>query len=257
MGIWQEERRDLKTGRSLPWRALTGKLSDFIKMAAVFLIVAWLFYDTALAMLLFLPIAPRVWKHMREKQEEKRKSEGELQFKDFLHSLSASMHAGYAVENAIREAYYEISELYGKNAFIPRELSYMLYQMKLNRSVEEVLEEFGERCGLEDAKSFAGIFKTARKSSGNLVSIMQNTADTIGKKLETQREIRSLVQEKRYEQNIMNVMPLAMILYLRVGNGELMELLYASMAGRLIMSMCLIIYVTAYYMAEKIVDIRL
>lgn len=206
---------------------------------------------------MFLPIVPRALKHMKEKAEIKRRSEGEIQFKDFLHSLSASMHAGYAVENALREAYQELAELYGKNAFIPRELARMLHQMSLNRSVEEVLEEFGERCGLEDARNFAGIFKTAKRSSGNLVSIMQNTAETIGKKLETQREIRSLVQEKRYEQGIMNIMPLAIILYLRMGNGELMELLYTSLAGRMIMSICLVIYVVAYIIAERIVDIKL
>lgn len=241
----------------MSWRGLNGEANEFAKVAVVFLIIAWLFYDTFLAALFFLPAVPGALKHLKRKSEEKKRAEGEVQFKDFLHSLSASMHAGYAVENALAEAYHELAELYGKNAFVPRELSYMLHQMKLNRPAEEVLEEFGERCGLEDAKSFAGIFKTAKRSSGNLVSIMQNTAETIGKKLETQREIRSLVQEKRYEQNIMNLMPLAMILYLRMGNGELMELLYTTLAGRLIMSICLLVYVTAYCMAEKIVDIRL
>ncbi len=241
----------------MSWQALTGDLSELVKVAAIFLIIAWLFYDTFLAAILFLPVFPKAMKHLKEKSEQKRRSEGEIQFKDFLQSLSASMHAGYAVENALREAYHELSELYGRNAFIPRELARMLHQMHLNRSVEEVLEEFGERCGLEDARNFAAIFKTAKRSSGNLVSIMQNTAETIGKKLETQREIRSLVQEKRYEQGIMNIMPLAMILYLRMGNGELMELLYTSLAGRLIMSICLGIYAIAYSMAEKIVDIKL
>lgn len=226
-------------------------------MTAFFLIIAWLFYDTFLAALLFLPLLRPALRHLGEKREAKKRGEGEIQFKDFLHSLSASIHAGYAVENALRESYQELSELYGKNARIPRELSHMLHQMRLNRSVEEVLEEFGERCGLEDAKSFAAIFRTARRSSGNLAAIMQNTAETIGKKLETQREIRSLVQEKRYEQNIMNLMPLAMLLYLRMGNGELMELLYTSLAGRLVMSICLVVYAAAYGIAEKIVDIRL
>lgn len=241
----------------MSWQALTGDLSELVMVAVIFLIIAWLFYDTFLAAVFFLPVFPKAMKHRKEKSEQKRRSEGEIQFRDFLQSLSASMHAGYAVENALREAYHELSELYGRNAFIPRELDRMLHQMHLNRAVEEVLEEFGERCGFEDARSFAAIFKTAKRSSGNLVSIMQNTAETIGKKLETQREIRSLVQEKRYEQGIMNIMPLAMILYLRMGNGELMGLLYTSLAGRLIMSICLGIYAIAYSMAEKIVDIKL
>lgn len=86
---------------------------------------------------------------------------------------------------------------------------------------------------------------------------MSNSAETIGKKLETQREIQVLVQEKRYEQKVMNLMPLIMILYLRLGNGDFMEILYTTVSGRVLMTICLIVYLAAYYMAEKIVDIKI
>lgn len=227
-----------------------------MKTGSIFLLLAWLFYDNLLAAVCFLPLFHPVRKHIRKSNEGKRQNEGKLQFRDFLNSLTASMHAGYAVENAFQESYQELAELYGKNAFIPRELARMLRQMKLNRSAEEVLEEFARRSGLEDARNFASIFKIAKRSSGNLVSIMSNTAETIGKKLETQREIQVLIQQKRYEQRVMNVMPLAMILYLRMGNGELMEVLYTTLAGRAVMTVCLLIYLIAYGMAEKIVNIK-
>lgn len=195
-------------------------------------------------------------KRIQESERRKREEEGKLQLRDFLYSLSASIHAGYAVENAFREAYQELAELYGANALLPRELARMLHQMRLNRPAEEVLEEFAERCGIEDARNFAGIFKIAKRSSGNLSAIMTNTAETIGKKLETQREIQVLIQEKRYEQKVMNLMPLAMILYLRLGNGGFMEILYTTLGGRGLMTVCLLLYVAAYCMAEKIVDIK-
>lgn len=236
---------------------MTGSSPEIIKTAGLFLLISWLFYDTFWAAALLLPFWKPVSIHIHKKSENKKQKEGELQFKDFLNSLSASMHAGYAVENAFREAYHELSELYGKNAFIPKELARMLHQMKLNRPAEEVLEEFAERTGLEDAQNFAGIFKIAKRSSGNLVSIMENTAETIGKKLETQREIRTLVQEKRYEQRVMNMMPMIMILYLRMGNGELMEILYTTLSGRVVMTICLLLYLVAYCMAEKIVNIKI
>lgn len=257
MGIYRAEGKDSKTGRSLSWQGLSGSLPGLLKAAAVFFLIAWLFYDTWLAVLLFLPFFRRTGRYIRELDIRKRQEEGRLQFRDFLNSLTASMHAGYAVENAFYEAYQELAELYGKNAFIPRELARMLRQMKLNRPSEEVLEEFGKRSGLEDAQNFASIFKIAKRSSGNLAAIMSDTAETIGKKLETQREIQVLIQEKRYEQKIMNIMPLAMILYLRLGNGEFIEILYTTMAGRVIMTACLLVYLLAYRMAEKIVNIRI
>lgn len=219
--------------------------------------IAWLFYDTWLAAVLFLPFSRPIGRHIRELKRRKRTDEGKIQFRDFLNSLTASMNTGYAVENAFREAYQELAELYGKNSFIPKELARMLHQMKLNRPAEEVLEEFGKRSGLEDARNFASIFKIAKRSSGNLASIMSNTAETIGKKLETQREIQKLIQEKRYEQKIMNLMPLVMILYLRMGNREFMSILYTTLAGRAVMTVCLLLYLLAYYLAERIVNIKM
>ncbi|MBO5278073.1 MAG: type II secretion system F family protein [Lachnospiraceae bacterium] len=257
MGIYQAVRNGFKTGRSLSWQGLTGSFPDKIKAVGLFLLISWLFYDTLWAAALLLPFWKPVSIHIHKKAETRKRTEGEIQFKDFLNFLSASMHAGYAVENAFREAYQELSELYGKNAFIPRELARMLHQMKLNRPAEEVLEEFARRSGLEDAGNFAAIFKIAKRSSGNLVSVMENTSETIGKKLETQREIRTLVQEKRYEQRIMNIMPLAMILYLRMGNGELMEILYTTLAGRAVMTVCLLLCLAAYCLAEKIMNIEI
>ena len=55
----------------------------------------------------------------------------------------------------------------------------------------------------------------------------------------------------------MNIMPLAMIFYLRMGNGEFMNILYTTFAGRVIMTVCLLIYLASYYIAEKIVDIKI
>lgn len=52
-------------------------------------------------------------------------------------------------------------------------------------------------------------------------------------------------------------MPLAIILYLRLGNGEFMEILYTSLTGKVLMTICLLIYLVAYCMAEKIVNIKM
>ncbi|MCI9541886.1 MAG: type II secretion system protein F [Lachnospiraceae bacterium] len=257
MAGYQAGGKGLKIDKSLLWQELIGKLPELLKVGIVFSLFAWLFYNNLFVIVFFLPFYKPVGKYLKKNGNRKKTEEGNMQFKDFLHSLSASMRAGYAVENAFYEAYQELAELYGKNAFIPKELARMLHQMKLNRPAEEVLEEFGKRSGLEDAKNFAGIFKAAKRSSGNLSTIMSNTAETIGKKLETQREIQVLVQEKRYEQKVMNLMPLAIILYLRLGNGEFMEILYTSLTGKVLMTICLLIYLVAYCMAEKIVNIKM
>ena len=59
----------------------------------------------------------------------------------------------------------------------------MLEQLHMNRPVESVMDEFAVRTGVEDIQCFAEIFRTARRSGGNLVSITRSAAERIGKRL--------------------------------------------------------------------------
>lgn len=234
---------------------------ELLKLAAVWVLLsglmAYIFYNLWWMAIVFLPgLYPFLLMESRKKREKLRE-ELNLQFKDALNSLAASLHAGYVIENALKEARQEITELYGKDSLMARELAYMISQMNLNRTAEEVFEEFGKRSGLEDVQNFASIFSLAKRSSGGLVSIMDATAGAISQKLETRREIKTIIQAKRYEQRLMNLIPLGMILYMRLGNGEFMQALYEGAGGRLLMTICFAVYLSAYYMGEKIVNIRI
>lgn len=223
----------------------------------VITIISLLFYNSFWLSAIAIPFLIPFFKLVQKREKEKRLQRLQLEFKDALTALTASLHSGYAIENAFREACSELAMLHGKDALIVQEFTYMLKQMRVSRTVEEVVDEFAVRSGLEDIQNFAQIFSMANRSSGGLISIMDATADTIGQKIEVEREILTMIQGKKLEQRIMSIVPIAMIGYLRIGNGAFMEVLYRGIAGRAVMTGCLAVYLIALWLAGKIMEIKI
>ena len=86
---------------------------------------------------------------------------------------------------------------------------------------------------------------------------MDRTAEMIAEKIEIQREIQTMIQGKKLEKNIMSLVPLGMIIYMRISNPGFMDILYCSIAGRILMTVCLILYGIALWIAEKITKISI
>lgn len=218
--------------------------------------ISYLFYKSFLPFLILSPGIVIIIGSYREKLKRQRKAKLNIQFKDGIMALSASLGTGYAIENAFREAYVEVSLLYGKDSYISKEFEYMIYQLQINITVEEVLEDFGKRSGLEDIENFAQIFKIAKRSGGDLIQVIRSTAETIGQKIDTKREILTILSAKKYEQKIMNLVPFGIILYIKISNPEFLNIMYETIMGRIIMSICLIVYCVAYKISESIVNIH-
>ena len=60
---------------------------------------------------------------------------------------------------------------------------------------------------------------------------------------------------KKYEQRIMDIVPLIMILYVNFTSGNMMSVMYNTLIGKLIMTICLLLYTVAFIIGEKITNI--
>ncbi|SET28790.1 tight adherence protein B [[Clostridium] polysaccharolyticum] len=187
---------------------------------------------------------------------KKKKWQLTLQFKDGVVSLSNALAAGYSIENAFHEAVIDLRLLYDENSGIIKEFQKIEQQIRLNRNVEELLMKFGMQAGIEDIKDFAEIVMTAKRTGGDLIKIMKTTSNSIGEKIEVQREIQTLIAAKRFEGNIMTVIPLGIILYLKLCMPGFLRPLYEGVAGRGIMSIALTGYVLSLLLLRKIIDIK-
>lgn len=228
-----------------------------IKATGIVGITAWLYYRSFWAILPLFPVWMWQLKMMAEEEKGKKGLEFQVQFKDMVLAVSSALNTGYSVENALREAQKEMKLIYPEKARISKELLIMVRQLRIQVPVEQVLLDFAERMEMDDVSNFAEVFVSAKRTGGDMMAIIQNTANQISDKIDVRREINTILAAKKYEFKVMAVIPYAIIGYMTLSFPEFMDCLYGNMIGIGVMTICLTIYWSAYYLGIKIIEIEI
>lgn len=219
--------------------------------------VAFLFYRSLIAVLISFVFLPVLLQRKNKELAQGQRWQLNLEFQDALNSMSNGLNAGYSMENAIPAAIKDLSLLYDDSSCMIQELKGIYQHLKMNENLEDLFVELGERSGVDDIKNFAQVYKTAKRTGGDVMKIMQRTSRTIADKIEVQRDIRTLITAKRLEGKIMTVIPFGIILYLWAGSPGFLDPLYYNLFGCVFMTVLLVIYFAASLLSEKIMDIAM
>lgn len=218
--------------------------------------VLYLFYESLVPAVFLIPLS---WIYVREWLEDtakKKEEEFRNQFRDSIQAMASALKAGYSVENAIREVNRELAPMYGEDTRIRREYKIMAGQLEMNAPAEQVLREFAERAGQEDVESFVHVFAAAKKSGGDSIAIIRNSVKIISEKIDTEKEIQTMLAAKKLEFDLMCVIPFGIILYMKLTFREFIGILYGNLTGASVMSCCLLLYLAAYQLGKKIIKIE-
>lgn len=228
----------------------------FIQGELIGIFVGYLFYSNVIGILMLAPYGFYYVKNKKEELIEERKWQLNLEFKDALISISSALNAGYSIENAFEQATKDLSLMYTKETLIVVEFQSMTNQIQMNITIEKILEDFARRTDIEDIKNFSAVFNTAKRTGGDLIKIVRNTGNSIGEKTETRREIQTMITAKKFEAKVMNLIPFAIILYLKLFSPGFLDPLYNNISGFFTMSVLLIVYIFAYKTAKKVMNIE-
>lgn len=251
MSEWQ---KTLKILRKCSGRDISLWIFEGIIML---LVVSFLFYDSLLGALL---LSPYLVIYLRRKALEKNSKERRqlvTQFKDGMVAVSFALNAGYSIENSLREAVKELMTLYGSQSAIVVCFEKMLRRIKNNENIEDVLSEFAIKTQIEDIMYFADVFGYAKRSGGDLISIIKNTASTIRDKIEVDAQIQTAISGKKMESAVMAVMPFGILGYMKLSSPEFIDALYHNVIGVIFMSVCLVIIGCMNVVARRIVSIEI
>ena len=220
-------------------------------------LTAYVFYRSFFAFILLMPLGFLYPIYKKKDLKKKRLRQLTLQFKEAIQVLSSFLSAGYSLENGLFMSVRELEALYGKDAMITEEFERLAAGVRMNRPVEQLLAEFGERSGIQDVDHFAQVFGMARRSGGELVEIIRQSAGVIRDKIQVQEEIQTMTAARIFEQKIMNGIPFGMILYIDFTSPGFFDIMYGTWMGRLIMTLCLAFYMGAVMLSGKILDIEI
>lgn len=218
-------------------------------------LISWLFYRSIFGMVWAFPLLVLSRKFFHSYLSGRQKRKMLYQFGEMLQMVSASLKAGYSMENAFEQGWKEYVGLYGNRDVMAREFRGIIHQMKLNEPLEQLVENLAGRSGIEEITSFSQVFAFAKRSGGDMGKIFRNTVEKIRQKSEVEREIDTVITAKRTEQRIMDLVPFGILFYVGVSSPDFLEPLYGNLLGVFVMTACLLVYIGAFFLAEKILDI--
>lgn len=219
-------------------------------------VAAYIFYENILMVFI---LSPYVYLHYKQRKRERAKKDNNefcRKFRDGIMSVSFALNVGYSIENAFIQAVEELELIYGRDSDITIKFRYIVVRLGQNENIEDIFMDFAEESKVEDIIYFAEIFRYAKRSGGDLISIIRNTTQIIQQKEEVLSEIDTIISGKRMEQRVMSIIPAAIVVYLKLTAAEFIQPLYGNVYGAVIMTVCLIVYVIADMWAKRIVNIE-
>lgn len=228
-----------------------------MKGCCLIAVPGYLFYRSlpvVFGLLFLLPYYLKLQKKEYEKKERQRLNQG---FADALAAFSAALEAGYSAENALGECIKDLAMLYPEDEPIRKEFVHLQRQLRDNRSLEQGFADMAVRTGDKDILCFSEVFEIAKRSGGDLIRVIKATERNMAECAEVHREIRTVISAKRLEANIMNLMPCGIILYFLLCDPMYLLPLYEGVAGRMLMTGVLAVYITCVLWSNKIVEIEI
>ena len=218
------------------------------------LAVGWLFYDNLRAgiclAVVILPILKQryaAWRiHRRQRQLL-------LQFRDLLYSISSSVSVGRSMAMALEESIHFWQGTYTEKDDIMVELSGMVRQMRESNARDlDVLRDFAARSGLPDVTDFVLVYESCRTSGANLIQAIDRATTIIGDKITLERELQTMMAQKRFEGRIVTLSPFLVMFFLKIVSPGYLAPLTASTQGYMVSSFALGLIAASCFLTERV-----
>lgn len=220
-------------------------------------VLDYVFYRNVGLFLVLMPVGI-LFPLMLRKQLKKRRLETlRGQFKDAILAVASGLNAGYSVENAFAVSLKEMEEIHGSDSMIAQEIRLILRKSAPESDVRGGIGGFCEAERPGRCEKFFRCFSCARKSGGELMKIIARTAEIIGEKIRIQEEILTATASRRMEQKIMSAIPILIVVYIELTSPGFFEILYSTMGGRILMTICLGIYLVSCQLAKSFLEIEI
>ncbi|MGN0642447.1 MAG: type II secretion system F family protein [Huintestinicola sp.] len=229
----------------------------YIVFAAVMAVIMYVFYrNWVISVIMGCAVAPFFESSFAKSTIKKRKKQLRAQFCDMLESMSVASRAGNNELKSLESAYKDLKMIYSEKADILREIETILLKNKSGIQLRVLFKDFGERSGVEDIKSFASIFEVIEGKSNKFSDIIRQTQQIISDKIEIESEIETILTAPKSEMTVLMVMPVLLVLIMSMGGGGFLEILFTTLTGRLLTTVCVGIFIGAYFLGLKMTDIK-
>lgn len=228
-----------------------------LKGCIVIWLLGYIFYRNWFVCIIACFFSPVFVIKARQRLNQLRIMELEMEFKDMLYSLSSWLMAGRQIETALPEVLKDLSLQYvSENCYIICEIREIIRKNALNITVEDAFLDLAKRSGSQDILSFAKTLAAVRKRGGNVVEAMKSCSAVISDKIEIKHQIDTILSGKKLEIKIINAIPPLLILIISYSCPEYMNPVFETGIGKITTTISIMFLLAAWFISEKIADIK-
>lgn len=190
-----------------------------------------------------------------ESLRQKRIVKLRMQFCDFASSLTNSLGSGMNMHDSIVAVYNDLRSQYSDDAYIVLEVQELLNGMNNNIQIEEMLVDLGTRSGVPDIVNFGIVFETCYRTGGDIKSVVRRTTEIISEKTIIAGEIETTITSNKMQMTVMNILPIVIVFMMRIMSPQFAAS-FSSILGVVGLTIAIGVFIAAYNMGQKIMDIK-
>lgn len=172
-----------------------------------------------------------------------------LQMVDALGLMSNGLKSGLSVVQAIGLIVEEMPNP------IQQEFNLVLSQNKLGVSIEEAFLDLSRRVPAEDVDMFVTAVNILKETGGNLAETFDIIVLTIRERIKVENKIAAMTAQGFMQGMVVTAAPPALGFYLYMTDRELMDPLFTTPIGWIIVSVILLLELVGFFVIMKIVRI--
>lgn len=142
------------------------------------------------------------------------------------------------------------------NGPLPQEFSLVLNKVRLGMSVEEALNEFGERIPRQDVQMFVTAVNILKETGGNLAETFQTIVSTVRERQKVEKKIEALTAQGTMQAVIITLVPLLLLGVFLVIDPNYVMPLFTKPLGWVCLALMLTLQIIGLVVMKKIVTIK-
>ena len=139
---------------------------------------------------------------------------------------------------------------------IAQEFGLCLYKVRLGSSVEDALNEMGERVPRQDVQMFVTAVNILKETGGNLVETFQTITNTVRERQKVEKKIEALTAQGTMQAVIITLVPLLLLVVFLILDPNYVMPLFTKPLGWVCLAMMLTLQTVGLIVMRKIVAIR-
>lgn len=166
-------------------------------------------------------------------------------------TMASAIRAGMSVPQAIEQVSRKVPA--------PAQQEFQKLSREVNLlgvSIEEGLQNALQRLPSDDLAVVIATLMIQRQSGGNLVDALSQLSDIMRSRAQLRDEVNTMTAEVRYSAYIVTLMPVIIVFFLRNIAPDLVNPLFESVVGWVILSVFVGVQIVAFLFIRRIADVR-